>query len=89
MTISAEDLSKDLNKHLNRVAKSQDIIDVETDGGNVVIISAAEFERVREELEVAQGIARGRADIAAGRYLTHEQMIAHMDAKIAKAQSGV
>ena len=83
MAISAAAFSKDASKYLDRAAKSKETVDVETAHGNVVIISAAEFERLEEEA----GIARGEADYEAGRVLTHEQMIAIMDAKIAEAKA--
>ena len=87
MTINVATLSKNLAGYLDTAAKAKSVIDVETETGNVVIVSAAEFEKFREEIETAQALARADADYAAGRIISHEEMIAIMDAKIAEAKA--
>ena len=89
--VQAETFFSNPKEYLAR-AKNEVVTIVTNDGSlflqskealsNMVVISRQEFER----LETEAGIAEGEADFVAGRILTHEQMLAVMDAKIAEAR---
>jgi hypothetical protein len=84
MTVSATNFKKNPSKYLNEVVKTNGVINVQTDAGHVTILNTAEYERQIEEFETIKGIQRGEDDIKAGRFITEEQMSAHMDKKVSE-----
>ena len=53
---------------------------------DLVVLSVAGYEDLVEGLEVARGLLRGEADVAAGRIHTHEEAMAHVRAGLDAAK---
>ncbi|MCL2061474.1 MAG: hypothetical protein FWH03_02500 [Firmicutes bacterium] len=83
MIISAESFLKDPNKYLNEAITSKNTVTVHTERGEAVLLSAEEYEK----LDVARAVQRGKADIAAGRFITLEAFRQHAENKIAEQKN--
>lgn len=69
----------EVSDKLSRLAKG-------TDRSRSYLAAAALSAYVDRELEIIEGIQQGLADVAAGRVIPHEQVMAEADAIIAEAR---
>ncbi|GHU98594.1 hypothetical protein FACS1894211_02600 [Clostridia bacterium] len=76
--ISATTLQKDLFNYLNRTIDKNEILNVSTQKGNVIILNATKYE----ELEELEAIRQSDEDIANGRTYPQDEVYARLDAKI-------
>ena len=54
--------------------------------GVAVLVSTDEYEKLLADVEIAKGISRGLADVAAGRTHTHEKVMAELEGIIDEAR---
>ena len=69
----------EVSDKLSRLAKG-------TDRSRSYLAAAALSAYVDRELEIIEGIQQGLADVAAGRVVSHEQVVAQAEAIIAEAR---
>ena len=80
--VSAEVFYKNPQEYLERADK--ETVTIITDTGSYYLLPSGESA---EELDAKAGIARGEADIAAGRVLTSEEFWASVDEKLEELKS--
>lgn len=54
--------------------------------GTAVLLSADQYEKLLEELEIMKGIVRGQSDVIAGRTTPHEDVMAELKEIVAEAK---
>ena len=82
--VSAVNLQKDLFKYLDKTIEENEILNVSTQKGNVIILNAEAYQRQMSEmerLEELEAIRQADDDIAAGRVHTHEEVFGALRAK--------
>ena len=53
--------------------------------GAAVLLSAEQYEKLLEDLEIMKGVVRGQADVIAGRTTPHEEVMAELEEIVAEA----
>ena len=82
--ISAAVLKKDLIKYLDKTITENEILNVSTQKGNVIILNADRYYEATmseaERLEELEAIRQADDDIAHGRVYTHEEVFGELRA---------
>jgi hypothetical protein len=81
MTISEATFGKDPSKYLKQAVKMNGVIEVSTENGNAIVLSAEEYTRRQEEFETIIALQKADADIAAGRVIPFEEAFSKLEAK--------
>gem|GEM_PF-5270725 len=81
--VNTSTIGKDLDKYLDEVAISSDILKIETAKGNRLVVMT------HEEYITMQGLTRADADIAAGRVRPVSKVFAQADNIIEQAIKGL
>ena len=91
--VSAANLKKDLYKYLDRAIDKNEVLNVSTQKGSVVILNADRYYEERmseaERLEELEAIRQADDDIANGRVFTHEEVFAELRAMANERLNGV
>ncbi len=83
--VPVSDFRQDAAAIINRVAKTKEPLVITRRGrAAAVLISAEEHDRAEHEREILYALARGEADIAAGRTRSLEDVLAEADKILAK-----
>ena len=83
--ISAAVLKKDLFKYLDKTIVENEVLNVSTPNGDVIILNAEAYRNQLaeiEELETAEALKAAADDIESGRVFSHEEVFAGLQAKI-------
>jgi predicted transcriptional regulator len=86
-TMSFSRFRMELDETLSDAARGQTYFLVEESAAPIVLTSARKYARMEEELILHRAIAAGKADIAAGRLYTHEQVVADLNRHMARWKS--
>jgi PHD/YefM family antitoxin component YafN of YafNO toxin-antitoxin module len=82
--ISANALQKDLFKYLDKTIVENEILNVSTQNGNVIILNAEVYNKKiseMERLEELEAIRQSDDDIANGRIHTHKEVFDQLRAR--------
>ena len=83
--VSAANLKKDLYKYLDRAIDKNEVLNVSTQKGSVVILNADRYYEERmseaERLEELEAIRQADDDIANGRYYPADEVFARLEAR--------
>ena len=82
--ISANALQKDLFKYLDRTIDEDEVLNVSTQKGNVIILNAEKYHRQMSEMErmeELEAIRQANDDIAHGRLFTVDEVFAELEAE--------
>ncbi|MCL2796759.1 MAG: type II toxin-antitoxin system Phd/YefM family antitoxin [Firmicutes bacterium] len=91
-SISATKLQKDLFMYLDKAIDENEVLNVSTQKGNVIILSAEIYQRQMSEmerLEELEAIRRSEEDFENGRVCTHEEVFGRLRAKAQRLMDGV
>lgn len=81
---TATELRSHLYETLKEVSEGEPQVITHKQGGSVVLISQNDFNTIVYEKEVLSAIAIGRAEIAAGKGIPHDEVVARLKARRVK-----